>query len=230
MLKKLSVLTMLMTLSYSFLSAQEKPSFIALKGGISFPVGIIQSQVLPDGGFAQTGGNISLEGAWFFKSFLGIGASANANLLPVNVRSLGYEMVKRDAFLEDMYIRSEAYRFFSFSAGPYFSLPIINKLSFTAKILGGIAYASTPYQLFKPKYYLVDVNWYEITPAHNWNWTISCGAGLKYELNKCMGITLDPEFTYSPTQFSFTKTDGSVITQNKTMSFFNLLAGIYFIL
>jgi hypothetical protein len=208
------------------LSAQEKHSFISLQSGPSFPVGKFRLQELSGGSFAEAGLNVTLEGAWFFKSRLGIGANAGLCLHPVNVGALGYEKVLADPFMNDVYIRSDPYRSYFVFAGPYFRFPLVDKLFFTAKALGGMIYSETPYQLYKAEYEMIGEKWFEITSSGDYEAGFLAGAGLRYDLNGCLGLALNSEFTWNKMDFDFMLPDGSIRTDEKVVSFINLSFGV----
>jgi hypothetical protein len=209
------------------LSAQQKPSFIGLQGGASFPVGKFYAKKLPDGGFAQTGFSTSLEGAWFFKPWLGIGASAGMHIHPVDVSALGYEKVVADLFMNDVYIRSDPYRSYTLYTGFFFQFPLVQRLSLTAKALGGIMFTQTPYQLYKAEYEMIGEKWFEITSAGDFEGSFLTGAGLKYELKNCIGFSLNTEFTYNEMEFDFELSDGSIRTDKKIVGFVNVVMGFF---
>jgi opacity protein-like surface antigen len=218
--------TLFILLLANVISAQQNFSFISLQAGPSFPLGKFQGKELPDGGFALTGFGASMEGAWFFKPWLGIGASAGANLHPVDVGGLGYEKMRENPFLKDLIIRSDPYGSFSLYAGFFFHFPLTDKLSLTAKALGGIIYVQTPYQLYKAEYELLGKNWYDITSAGDFDGSFLAGAGLRYDLNDCIGLNLQSDFTYNEMDFTFGLPGGGTRVEEKIVAFVNLAAGV----
>ena len=208
------------------MTAQQKASFISLQAGASIPVGKFHATELPDGGFARTGFSGSLEGAWFFKSWLGAGAAAGLQLHPVDVVKLAEEKLSGNAFMTGLSIRSEPWMSVSLYAGLYFQFPLVQKLKVTAKALGGMIYAQTPYQLYKAEYFMIGKNWYEVTSAGDYEGSFLAGAGLRYDLNDCIGIVLNSDFTYNVMDFNFLLSDGSIRTDEKVVAFVNLAAGI----
>jgi hypothetical protein len=224
-MKKFTI-SILLLLSFLQAWAQDKPSFIAIRSGASFPVGKFHSKSLPDGGYAQTGFNVSMEGAWFFKPKFGIGANAGINFHPVDVLSLANDKIKEDPFLQELTIRSEPYTTITAMAGFFTDIPLWKNLSFTGKVLGGLVYGRTPYQLYKPTYYLVTVNWFEVTSASDYKPSFLAGAGFRYDLATCIGFTLDAEFTYTKMDFDFLTADNTIRTDYRVYSFINLAAGL----
>lgn len=207
--------------------AQKKPSFIAIRGGASIPFGQYTYKNLESGSFTLTGFNISAEGAWFFKPKFGVGASAGLNFHPVDVGPLGWEKVLDDPFLEDVYIRSDPYVMMTAMAGFYTQLPIKGKFHFTGKILGGLLWGQSPYQLYKPQYYMTGPSYYEITSATDWKFSWQAGAGIRYDISPCFGLVFDSEIFYDELGFSFNTSTGTY-TDKRIISFVNTTLGIRF--
>ena len=210
-------------------TSQDRSAFISLQTGPSVPVGKYQAQELekPAGSFATTGISVSLEGAWFFKPWLGVGGQFGMHFHPVDVSTLGYYKVIEDPFMNDVYIRSDPYRNYALYAGLYFEQPVIQRLSVTAKALGGVLLSKTPYQLYKAEYEMAGLQYYEITTSGDLEGSFMAGTGLKYSLKNCIGFTLNGEFTYNQCDFDFEKLDGSIRTDQKVIAFVNILAGIF---
>jgi len=225
---KSSLISIILFASALALNAQQKPSFIGIQAGTSIPVGQFHSKELEEGGFAQAGFSASIEGAWFFKSWLGAGGSAGFCLHPVDISTLGYEKMNENPFIKDLIIRSEPYLSVSLYGGLFFQFPVAHKLAVTAKAMGGIFYAQTPYQLYKAEYEMLGKNWYDITSAGDFEGSFLAGAGLRYDLNDCLGFALNTEFTYNKCDFDFSLPGGSVRTDDKVVSFVNLALGIVF--
>lgn len=207
--------------------AQDKPSFIAIRGGASIPFGQYTYKNLENGSFALTGFDISAEGAWFFKPKFGVGVSAGLNFHPVDVGPLGWEKVKNDPFLEDVYIRSDPYTIMTAMAGFYTQLPIKGKFFMTGKILGGVLWGKSPYQLYKPQYYLTGPSYFEITSATDWKISWQAGTGLRYNISPCFGLVFDVEIFYDELGFTFNSSTGTY-TDKRIISFVNTTLGVRF--
>jgi len=221
----LSALSLFLAISSN---AQEKTSFISIQAGTSIPLGKFHDKELPQGGFATTGLSGSLEGAWFFKPWLGVGANVGFNMHPVDSEALSGEKLAADPFLTKLVIRSEPYTSPGIYAGLFFSLQVREKLHITFKALGGMIYARTPYQLNKAEYYLIGKNWHEKTPAGDYEFSWLGGAGLRYDLNDYLGFALNSEFTYNQCEFDFVIPGGSIRTDQIVISFVNISGGIVF--
>lgn len=214
---------LLCSTSYS----QEKQSFAGLRGGITLPIGKYSQPALDRGSFALTGFNVSAEGAWFFHRNVGAGASAGLAMHPVDVGLLGREKVKADPFLQDVVIRSDPYLIITAMAGAFTDIPLKGKFRFTAKLLSGLLYGKTPYQLYKPEYFLVGPEYYEITSAKDWKFSWLAGAGLRYDISPCFGLVLDTDLVYDKLTFGFVTATGKRY-EDHTISFVNITLGIRF--
>jgi hypothetical protein len=214
-------------LSFTFSPAQKNPSFIAVRGGASIPFAEYHLKKLDKGSFTTTGFNVSFEGSWLFKPPFGIGAAAGLNLHPVDVGMLGWEKVKSDPFLDDTYIQSDPYQVMTAMAGIYFQKSVWKKFSITGKLLGGLMWGKTPYQLNKSQYYGVGLIYEEITPANDYKFSWQAGTGIRYDISPCFGLALDAEFFYDKFRFDFDSQSGSY-TINKMIAFINTTFGVRF--
>jgi hypothetical protein len=223
-LKRINLLILI--LLFSLVSgAQKKPSFVALRSGFSFPLGEYHSIDLTDGSFATPGFNVTLEGAWFFIKWLGIGGSAGLNLHPVDVSNLAKEKLMNDSFLTSLIVRSDPYRVITLMAGSFVQYDLKGDFSLTGKLLGGVIQAATPYQLYKADYFMVGQQWYEITSAWDWKPSFLAGAGVKYQIRSCFTVTFDTDFTYNQCEFGFNTYNGVRIDHRKII-FMNTTLGI----
>lgn len=210
------------------LMAQDKPSFIGIRGGASFPYGKYQAKTLDGGSFTLTGFNVSAEGAWFFMKKLGIGASVGVNMHPVDVSSYGWERVVNIPLLVDVTIRSDPYLVLTAMAGPYFQTPISKKFSFTSKLLVGLLYGKSPYQLHKAEYYPFGLVYEEKTSATDYKFSWQAGIGFRYDISPCFGLVFDSEIFYDKLIFGFNTSQGGVRYDEHIISFINTTLGIRF--
>lgn len=220
------IFSFLFILSVVTVNAQDKPSFFALRGGVSFPLGAFGGHDLEKSTFAMPGVSMGAEGAWFFKPYLGVGAHAGLNFHPIDVGWLGAEKVAADPSLEDMYIRSEAFRTITFSAGFYGNWPIWKSMKANAKILGGLLWAQTPHQLYQPQYFMgIGPDYYQITSSTDYSFVMIYGAGISYPLSPCIGLKLDAEFLTKEAKFGFNRS-GIIEYDKKRITFLNVSLGL----
>lgn len=231
-LKRVKIRTAFFLTLFLFLSlwnknliAGEKEAFAGLNVGFSFPYSNFRAIVLPEGSFAENGFSMNAEGAWFFMPRFGIGASAGFNLNPVYVSALGWAKVLNDPFLNDLTIRSDPYLTATAMAGLYTKLPVYKKFAFSGKLLGGLLFGQTPYQLYKPEYFLAGPPYYEITSARDWKFSWQAGAGVVYDVSPCVGLILEGIIMYDKLSFNFRTANGTR-TDVHTIALINTTLGI----
>jgi hypothetical protein len=208
---------------------QDKPSFVSLKGGVSIPVKPYSGKDLETGCFTTVGFNVGVEGAWYFLPYLGIGGQFGLNLHPVDVSTLGYEKVQDDPFLQDVTIRSDPYQLITSAAGIYAQWSFWKILSLHGKLLGGMMWAKTPYQLYKPTYFLTGPEYFEITPSKDRNLAGIIGAGLQVEASPCIAFRLEGEYAYSKMVFGF-RTATTTRFEYKTITYVNTTLALIILL
>ncbi len=201
------IITIIM-LFYCLVKAQSNNSYVSLRGGISIPVGDYGSTNLRDGCFTLPGFTTGIEGAWYLKQHFGIGAQFGFTLNPVNVSSLGYEKVKNDEFLLDLTIRSDPYQIITAAVGGLLRWDFGKRISLHGKLLGGIMWTRTPYQLYKPKYYLVEPKYFEITSARDKNLMGVTGVGIQFSISPCISFSIDEEYQFSTMVFGYNSATG----------------------
>lgn len=176
---------------------------LALKGGASLPVMEFAEKNLDKGSFALTGFHFAAE----------INASVNNNFIafiesgmtlnPIDVGYLGYEKVKADPFLSDVYIRSDAFQVVHLLAGPGYQHIINNKFKLIGKAGAGLFFSSTPYQLYKPEYFLLGPPYYEITPSRDVSFAYSAALFFIYNANPYYQIGISTGIKRSKASFDF---------------------------
>ncbi len=200
---------------------QNMNSFVGLYGGLSIPVGQYKAKNLENGCFTLPGFNTGVEGSWYFTHFLGIGGQFDLSMHPVDVGALGYEKVINDPFLTDVTIRSEPYQIITAAPGIFARWDIANNLSFHGKLLGGVMWAKTPYQLYKPTYFLTGPDYFEITSAKDRNLALITGAGIQFDVSPCIAFRAEGEFLYSKMIFGFNTATGKRF-EYRTISIVNV--------
>ncbi len=222
-------LILFILLSVMPVRAQNEGSYISLHSGLSIPVGEYKAKNLENGCFTLPGLNIGIEGSWYFKKHLGIGGQFGFNLHPVDVRALGYEKVNADPFLLDLTIRSEPYEIITGAAGLFAKWDLLKILSLSGKLLGGAMWVKTPYQLYKPQYFLTGPDYYEITSAKDRNLVVIIGTGVTINISSCIALQVGGEFLYSRMIFGF-KTTSGIRYEYRKISFINTTLGLIIML
>lgn len=215
-------------LSGSVLS-QNKNSFFSVGAGVSIPVGTYGGNTYKESCFATTGINLNIEGAWYFLPYLGVGAQLGYNLHPVDVQALGYARVQNDPFLQDVTTRSEPYQMITAGIGPYTSWNIWKDLSIHGKVLAGMIFGKSPYQVFEPEYFIVGPRYEIITSAQDYGFIVIPGLGFQYNVSPYIGLKVDSEFYYRELIYGF-NTGNDVRYDYRTTSFINVTLGLVVIL
>lgn len=211
------------------LNAQDNSYYIGLKGGLSIPIGQYSAKNLQNGCFTQTGFNAGVEGAWYFKHNLGVGGQFGFNLHPVDVGVLGYEKVIIDPFLLNLFIRSDPYQIITGTIGLFYRRNFFKQWSFHSKLLGGMMWAKTPYQLYKPEYFMLGPGYFEVTSSKDNNLMGIFGAGIQVDISPCIAVRAEGEFQYSQMIFGF-KTSSGTRYDYRTISFINTSLVLIFVL
>jgi len=224
------VIFLLLVLLYSSNGiSQERNAFISFRGGYSYPVGKFAGYDLENGSFADIGINASIEGGWYFSPYLGIGGEVGINLHPLNLQELAIAKIAADPFLSDLKIRSEEFLTIINATGFYGKSSFRKKFQINGKLLAGIMLAKTPYQIYKPEYFIVGPEYYEITPSTDYNFLFMGGAGLHYSALSYLHLKIEGEYCYSKMTFRFNTANGMVNDQKK-IGFINLTFGLVVLL
>jgi hypothetical protein len=206
--------------------AQDKELNISLSSGVSLPMGKFAAKKLDGGSFAQTGWGVNLEGAWIFHHGLGVGLQAGYHAHPIDVASLAVEKVNDDPFLEELVVRSDPYRVITLAGFVQYSLKISQHFTIDSKAGGGAALGLSPYQLYKPVYYLVTPRWYEITSTRDWSGYFGAGTTFRYRLNECLDLKIGAELGYAKFKYRFLTGTGDIREDTHKVLFLDLLVGI----
>ncbi len=209
--------------------AQHTNSFISLRSGVSIPLKPYNSHDLGKGSFTTLGINVSADGAWFFTAHFGVGGQVGLNLHPIDVSALARAKVNADPFLSNLTIRSDPFRIINAALGIYTHWNIGKNFWVNAKLLGGILWAHTAYQLYKPTYFLTGPDYYEITSAKDHKFILEPGIGLEYKMSSCFSIKADVELLSRTMQFGFNTWKG-IRYDRKRISFINTVIGFAILL
>ncbi|NCA84786.1 MAG: hypothetical protein EOM83_04340 [Clostridia bacterium] len=205
-------------------SQENEQLWIGIRSGVSLPLGAYKNSPDEMGGFARAGFSVIAETAWFFSKHLGAGISASYNLHTVDVAALGRFRMNKDPFLSNIIIRSDPYLIITAMPGIYFRYPISTKFTATANLHVGLLYGRTPYQLFKPDYYLLPDTWQEKTSAQDYKFSWMAGVAVQYQATPCIGLVVAADVCADQLQFNFVTGSGER-TDKLKMAFVNLSAG-----
>jgi hypothetical protein len=222
----LALFVFLIFIAQSVCAQENSRLWAGIRSGVSLPLGAYRQSPDENGGFATTGFTVMAEAAWFFSKHLGAGLSASYNLHTVDVAALGRFRMNHDPFLSNIIIRSDPYLMVTAMPGLYFRYPISQRFTAKADVHAGLLYGRTPYQLFKPDYYLLPDTWQEKTSAQDYKFSWMAGASLQYQASPCIALVVAADVCADQLQFNFVTGSGKR-TDTLKMAFVNLSAGIY---
>ena len=206
-MKRLVTVTIFILVSYIALAGDGK-SFVSLRSGVSFPLGDYSKNSLSAGCFTTTGVSFGAEGAWFFWKNLGFGLEVNYSLHPVDAVGLATEMVENDQFLIDMTVRSDPYTMLTTMAGFYYSINIKQKITIQPKLMAGIIFGKTPFQLFEPTFYLLGPSYFKTTSSRDRSFALKPGISVNYHISNCIALGIYTDYTNSNMVFGFYTSNG----------------------
>lgn len=214
------ILLFLLIITNSFISsAQDASSFFSLKGSYSLPVGDYAAYDLDKGCFTTEGMSLGAEGAWYFYKNIGFGADFNYSMHSVDAIGIANEMIKDAILLNQLYVRSDPYKMITAMAGFYYSLSVRKNLSIEPKILGGMMFGKTPWQLYEQELYLLGDSYYKITSSKAHAFTFKAGLSFKYIVSPCIALSLFADYTQSDLSYGFYSSDILSYKDRKTAYF-----------
>ncbi len=205
-IKSLLVLLLALFLAIPSLNAQHLR--VDFRPAFSIPLGDFAAKSLDGGSFALAGFSGELGLQMEIKSGFSVRIQVAAARHSIDVSALGYERVKQDPFLEDVYIRSEAFSNNMLLAGPIYELRFSEKISLEGGLLAGLAQSQTPYQLYKPKYFLTGPPFYEITTATDYSFIWGASAALMVDFGRCYQLGFSTEWLQANPVFTFNTASG----------------------
>lgn len=219
------IILLMFTLTGQQIWAQQ--AGLEVKSGISLPLFAYSSNNLEDGCFTLPGLSVSAATDVRLWHQLGLKIEGGFQMHSVDVGVLGWEKIQADPFLTDLFIRSDPYRIIHLVAGPDYSFQIIEKLTLDVSATAGVFFSRTPYQLYKPVYYMLGPDYYEITQAKDISFAWGAGFSLRYALTESYDISLGADYLQSDAAFLFNTSNG-LRTDRRTISYLNCTAGVVF--
>jgi hypothetical protein len=204
------------------LFAQKVMPLLHLGVGTSIPVLDYASPSLEKGCFTTAGFGTQLAASTTLIGSWGLMAAGGLYLHPVDVGYLGYEKVKADAFLMDVTIRSEPYRIMSFMGGPMYRKEVLSGFQLQVAAMMGVFSSRTPHQIYKPQYFLVGPEFYEITTSLDRSFAWGAFVSMSYAITPCYFIALETSFLQSNAAFQFYTGSGKIRTDDRTLSMVNI--------
>jgi hypothetical protein len=228
--------------------AQKGTTILEFDGGVSLPLGnfgkasTATSLVSTNGtigdnsGYAKMGGYFSVDGAWFFSKYFGIGGMfkyGTYSLKNIDSLSYGYE----ESFdVDTTRTNVTSYKVWSIMPGLYFNMPLAKKIAIDARALVGIASASTP------QIYVGIEDGQVIDPpviqysASKVGFAADLGVGLRYYLYRGVSINVKADYFYTKPDFTIsnskrnTNAGREIYSYNQPLESVNFSAGLAYTL
>lgn len=225
MVRKFAVVFILINLFFFPTYGQFLQTRLQLQSGLSIPTGTFSGDRLPESSFAQTGLHTSV--LIDIKIWENWDLTLQSGLLlhSIDVGSLGREKVAADAFLEDVIIRSDPFRIIPVMAGPQFTIGEFERFSVQAQAQIGVFFSRTPYQLYKPTYFLVGPPYYEVTSASDVSFAYGAGLSISYATRSCVSVNLGASWLHSEPVYGFISA-GVLRNERRPVNLINLALGI----
>lgn len=212
--------------AWSFISiAQEGKSFFTLKGSYSLPLGEYALYDLDKGSFTTDGMSLGAEGAWYFYKNIGFGADFSYSLHSVDAIGIANKKIEDAILLNQLYVRSDPYHMMTTMAGFYYSIGIIQGLTVEPKLLAGMMFGKSPFQLYEQELYLLGNSYYKITPSKAHAFAFKAGFSLKYQVSPCIALSLLGDYTQSDLSFGFYSSN-ELIYKNRKIAYFDFGVGL----
>jgi hypothetical protein len=200
---KHSLFILLLLIQHLLLLSQPLQVQLCIQSGVSVPFSDFAATNLDEGSFTLPGFTGSVE-AKLVRNNKWVGfVQGGIQFNPIDVGYLGYEKVQADPFLEDLYIRSDPFQVIHLLAGPGYQTRVGKSFLIEGALLAGVFFSSTPYQLYKPTYFLLGEKYYEITPSKDISFAYGANLSIIYEVTPCYQIGISNQFMQSNASFDF---------------------------
>lgn len=209
-------------------NAQYNPSFIGARLGVGIPYSKFNKGLnTVSNGFASFGGNIVVEGAYFYSENVGVGGLISNSIFPVDEKEYGHQFVKNNCIYSEVIVNSEYYYTVSLMGGLYFSSRFQRTgLTFTGKILAGIYWVRNPAVLFTYIFSNVASSKIYQKSENNSNFAIYYGLGLKYDMWENLGLSFDLDYVGSRFRFYYNSIEGDG-EATKQISYLSVSLGVF---
>ena len=188
-----------------FMDETENKSFFGIHGGISFPAGLYASKDPYNSGFALPGPGVSVESAWFFSKWIGIGGRADYNRHFANAGAMEVaylNLLESGSTLDISF--SGTYTIATAMMGVFSNMPLNRWMQLTGKALFGPFYVATPqYTLIYHRSFLfygqtLEENWQEIHSSGNhWEFSYLVGVGVRFKPSNTWSFNLCFDYSES---------------------------------
>ena len=213
-------------IDFSDFDYERPPSYIGMYMGYSFMP--TQLSLAPGLNLkVSAGANSGFEGAWFVNRNWGIGGKVSVVSLPLTVTSPFTNTTHPEITYQQSGLESEPLDIISGFAGPYFSLPLTKRCSWTSRLLVGFNYRleNSIYALSPANAGKIDFQ--KITQTDN-SFRLGFGAGtsIAYTVTPGLNVRAFVDYDLMPSSFETSMLDGDKVISrfgvNKTLQAFTV--------
>ncbi len=227
---KYSLLILFFLSIISIGNSQESKSFFTLKGSYSIPVGDFAAYDLEKGCFTTEGISVGAEGAWYVYKNIGIGANFSYSLYSVDAIGIANKKIEDAILLNELYVRSDPYQIITTMAGVYYAVRVKERFRIEPKLLAGVMFGKSPWQLYEQELYLLGESYYKITSSKARSFAFKAGVSIKYELSSCVALSLFADYSQSDLSYGFYSSSGELSYKDRETAYFDFGLGLVLLL
>ncbi|MFN8255127.1 MAG: outer membrane beta-barrel protein [Bacteroidales bacterium] len=215
-MKKILTLAILLQIFNLHINAQDK--YLGLTGGITNPTGSFSGTEFnnSESGYAQNGYNFSLDMAFYFNDYVGLGA--NLRFSNCEFDSEVFNNALEERFMNEMdtiSFSSSKYNLQNFLIGPYGKINLGDYLSIYGKTFIGVLTTFWPTHQLVYREYGGELVTEESLPKYHASFAYNLGAGVLLKLNERLGFNLSADYISGKPSLEFVNPETLEITAVK---------------
>ena len=194
-----------MLVSTYFSTAQNFPSFVGIRSGISVPFANFQSGTyINSNGYAKIGNNFTLEAAHFISDNVGFGGLVGVNIFNMDIERLTSEYIEDYSSISDITIETQPYVVNTYLFGFFFKAQVNNSLfSFTSKFLFGNLWVRNPEYIYNYQFsHLASFSIYQPKEIQS-KFVFYYGLGSRVDITENLGLNFDIDYVSSKFTFDY---------------------------
>ncbi len=208
---------------------QYNPSFVGVRIGPGIPFSSFTKGISTiNNGFASIGGNVVVEGAYFYSKNVGFGGLISTSVFPVDEDDYGQQFVKNNCKYSEVIVDAEYYYTAAVMGGWYFDGKITNTIiSLTAKLMAGFYWARNPAVNFKHVYSDVASVVLHQKSSSQSNFAFYYGVGAKFDIWENIGLSFNVDYISSHFDFYYYTLEDGEGNTSKQISYISTTIGAY---
>lgn len=208
------IISLLFVLITTLVYCQQESGYVGIRGGVVAPYQELGAGISTEyNGFVSTGGQLVIEGSYFYSSNIGVGALISGNILCVDEKAYAHQFMKNNCLYSDVTVDSEYYYTSSFAGGLCFRAPINQTIiTLTGKLMAGVFWVRTPNILFNYHYSNVaSLSVFQKTENQS-NFVIYYSLGSNFQVWDKVGLNVNLDYVGSKFEFHLNTLEGERLT------------------